>query len=509
MQFNEAIVVDRAIQSLSRNADTIYQRGGLLVHVIHEKSKLRGVVRPENAPQIAPLKQATLREELSRTAKFWKVKGAGTEHEELQQTRPPDFIVKAVEARNQWEGIPPLEGVIECPTLRPDGTVICEPGYDSTTGLLFQPTISFPAIPDSPTLDDAQRAIGALLEPIHDFPFVGDAHQAAWLSGLLTPFARYAFAGPAPLHFVDANTPGSGKTMLIDLIGIITTGSEMARSAYPENDAELRKTITTVAIGGVPQILFDNVGRTFGSASLDAALTSTVWRDRILGRSEEAVMPLLTNWYATANNCLLHADTSRRCCCIRLESPLEHPEERDGFQHPELLRWVRQERGRLAVAALTILRAFCVAGRPVQGLTPWGSFFGWSDLVRQSLVWSGAADPAETRIAFRTQADTETNALRSFIAALEAVDPDGMGMTVAEMLKSVDKPVEHLTPVLAALRTAIFEISPTRGTALPNPPQPWDEAAPRRSASDWRPRFVQQIREQYQTLVCATSWQDG
>ena len=58
--------------------------------------------------------------------------------------------------------------------------------------------------------------------------------------------------------------------------------------------------------------------------------------------------------------------------------------------HPDLLAWVRRERGRLLVAALTILYAFCRAGRPVpSGLKPWGSFEGWSGLVRAALVWAG------------------------------------------------------------------------------------------------------------------------
>jgi putative DNA primase/helicase len=54
------------------------------------------------------------------------------------------------------------------------------------------------------------------------------------------------------------------------------------------------------------------------------------------------------------------------------------------------------------IAALTILRAFHVAGRPVQmgpdgkPVTPLGSFEEWSNFIRGALIWLGVADPCDT-----------------------------------------------------------------------------------------------------------------
>jgi hypothetical protein len=83
--------------------------------------------------------------------------------------------------------------------------------------------------------------------------------------------------------------------------------------------------------------------------------------------------PLYMTWYATGNNVAIHADTARRVCHIRLESPDERPEERQDFRHPNLLGWVGQERPRLLCAALAILLAYCAAGRRWSGL---GEFRG-------------------------------------------------------------------------------------------------------------------------------------
>jgi len=58
-----------------------------------------------------------------------------------------------------------------------------------------------------------------------------------------------------------------------------------------------------------------------------------------------------------------------------------------------------------------VLRAYHVAGRPSQGLTPFGRFEGWSDWVRSALVWAGEDDPCATRGRFE-EIDPVTRRLR-------------------------------------------------------------------------------------------------
>src|SRR5262249_21875370 len=131
----------------------------------------------------------------------------------------------------------------------------------------------------------------------------------------------------------------------------------------------------------------------------------TAWKDRLLGGNRMAEAPMYITWYATGNNVALGADTARRVCHIRLESPDEHPEERKEFRHPDLVAWAGQNRPELLGAALTILRAQFAAGRPDQGLPAWGSFEGWSGVVRSAVVWVGLPDPGETRLILQAQSD--------------------------------------------------------------------------------------------------------
>lgn len=60
----------------------------------------------------------------------------------------------------KWSDIPILTGIVEGPMLRPDGSVLEEPGYDPHIGLLLDPGgIEFPALPKSPTREEALAAL--------------------------------------------------------------------------------------------------------------------------------------------------------------------------------------------------------------------------------------------------------------------------------------------------------------------------------------------------------------
>src|SRR5262249_3821214 len=185
----------------------------------------------------------------------------------------------------------------------------------------YEPLAVYPPVPRAPSPADALAARDVLYEIVDDFPFAADEDKAVWLAAVLTSLGRPAVDGPCPLFLFDANAPGTGKTMLVDTISLIVTGREMSRTAFPETDEELRKRITSVALAGDRLMLFDNIASTFGGPSLDAALTGTTWRDRILGRSEMTTeMPLYTVWHATGNNVALGGDICRRVVPCRLET---------------------------------------------------------------------------------------------------------------------------------------------------------------------------------------------
>lgn len=449
----EHAVIDQAVAALATAPD-VFQRANALTTVLRDPSAAKRIIRFAGSPRIAPLPIARLRELLTKVARWVKPKAAPNGLFDLVPAHPADWAVSGVAARGQWPGIRLIEAVTESPVLRPDGTILDRAGYDETTGLLYEPNAEFPPIDPRPTLDDARRAADELLSIVVDFPFAGDAHRAAWLAGLLTPIARFAIDGPCPMFLIDANTPGTGKSMLTDVIAMIASGREMTRTTYPDNDEEMRKRITSIALVGDRLMLLDNIAKTFGGSALDSALTARTWRDRLLSRSEmTGELPLFTVWYGTGNNVTLRGDVVRRIVWCRLESPEERPDQRQDFTINGLLAHVRENRPRLVAAALTLLRAHAVAGRPRGDLLPFGSFEAWSGVVRSAVHWTTGLDPCRTGEELRAS-DPEAIARAGLVAGWADL-PDGRsGLTAAAALKLVKE--DGATDRYATLREALM-----------------------------------------------------
>jgi hypothetical protein len=161
-------------------------------------------------------------------------------------------------------------------------------------------------------------------------------------------------------------------------------------------------------------------------------------------------------WCASGNNVILAADTARRVCHIRLESLLENPEDRSGFKYVDIRKHVRKNRPALLAASLTILRGYIAVGRPDQHLKPWGSFEGWSDLVRNSIVWCRLDDPGETRTELRLTSDSEAGSLRQMLVAFAHVDQDQHGLRTSDLLKIAnDRDQSYAADDVEMIREAI------------------------------------------------------
>lgn len=469
LRAREAEVNDEVAGELSR-LDEVYQRGGQLVCVI--EPPLRDV---SSAPRIYPLPLALLREKLTKVVRFVKVNKRGTEVD----AHPTDWCVRAVAARGSWPEVPVLRAVVEWPVLRPDGTILQEAGYDEATALLYLPQATFPPVPERPTGAQVTAALDALFDLVADFPFAGPEHRAAWLAGLLTPFARYAFDGPTPFFLVDANVRGAGKGLLCDVVATIATGRGAEATTQVTDEAEERKRITAFARSGTPFVLIDNISRPFGNGVLDAALTKTSWGERILGETNIPSLPLTIIWWGTGNNVSIrpHADTWRRILPIRLDSPHQNPETRTDFKHPDLLKHVLRERARYTHAALTLLRAFCAFGDSDDlQVPPWGSYPGWSGLVRRAVVWLGLEDPYKAHEALTQQADTTAAGLDGLVhgwremCELQQVQGCTTREALAWLAEDLEWKGEHSTHQLRfeRLLNAVLELCPPHGRPLPD-----------------------------------------
>ena len=469
---DEYKVNDAAAEALGNDPST-FQRGGMLVHIIRGvcQDDGDGIDRPKEQPRIAALPEALVRDRLTRVAKFQKVviKDGDVEYVD---THPPAHAIKAVAYREHWPAVRYLAGVTSTAVLRPDGSVLCKNGYDQATGIFADVGNLSVDVPESPTREQAQQAAAKLLDVVSDFPFENQAHRSGWLALVLTLLCRHAFRGPSPLFLVDANSPGSGKTLLLEIVSWLCFGRPLARMSNPTTDAEMEKRIAATAIRGDQLVLIDNVHGSIGTPSLDAAPTSTVWQSRLLGESKMLDLPLSVTWCATANNVTVNGDLFRRVVYVRLIARDENPEKRQGFRIPNLVEYVSRNRQELLQAALTIVSAYCRAGRPNQSLVPWGSFEGWSSLIRGSIVWCGLADPGENREKLTSDANSKLEALRRLLANWETIDHQGKGVTAGEIIHRVSE-VSHTTSgaeifSFPEARDAVREFAPGKDGAMPD-----------------------------------------
>lgn len=442
----------------------LYHRGGALVHVVveHDAAALPGrVTTAPGSARIRPLPPGQLPLRIADACQLTqeRVTDAGIEKVAVP---PPRWLVDGIFTRGDYShDVKRLEAIITAPTLRADGTIVQRAGYDDKTGLLHIPGDTFPSVPQRPTREDALKAAAELLEVVTDFEFIADADRGAWVALVLSQIGRQAIAGCVPLFGITATTRGSGKSLLADAASVIAFGRPAARKPYSPDDDEQRKAITATAMEALPAVLLDNVDRVLGGASLDAALTALTWSDRVLGSSKTTGdLPLRTVWAATGNNLRFGSDLARRVLPIRLAATVENPEERTDFTHPDLLAWVQQNRPRLAVAALTVLRAYFVADRPQQPDGTWGSFDAWSALVRGAIVWAGLADPLATRETAKAD-DTSGAIVRGLIGGLLELDEHGDGLTVREVVSLLDD--TDNADRYPAMREAVAEVATFRG----------------------------------------------
>jgi len=355
---------------------------------------------------VRAISDAALRGIMARSANYVREvsRGRGRKrYTEQVPVYPPGEIVHDVGSLGTWP-FPPLDAITRSPGVRPDGTLLLEPGYDPATRLYYHvdEACVLPPVPEAPSPADVAAALELIWDVFCDFPFVDQASRANTLALLLTPIVRPAIGGPVLLATIDAPMAGTGKSLLADVVSLIATGSPAETLGYPKDEEEMRKKITSALRKGATLIAFDNVVHPIESAELARALTSRQWSDRELGGNEMVTYTQCATWVATGNNIRLGGDMARRCYRIHLDAQTSEPESRKDFKHPRLLAHVGDTRGRLLWGSLVLVRYYySLRERPAVTWPRVGSFEAWCDTLGGILAAAGVEgfmeNLAETR----------------------------------------------------------------------------------------------------------------
>jgi putative DNA primase/helicase len=406
----------RSALALIEAGHAIYQRGGALVRpVVDDVVGAHG--KPTNIARLVVVEGDYLTDCLCRSATFEKF---DRRMDGMRRINPPPHLARTIISRQGEWPFRRVVGVVTTPTLRPDGSVLVEAGYDAATRLLLVEPPEMPELPPEPTRDDALQSLARLLALLTEFPFVSDASRSVGLSALITPVVRAAFT-VAPMHVMRAPTPGSGKSFLLDVAAAIAIGRPMPVMAAGRTEEETEKRLGAALLSGQPLISIDNVNGDLGGDALNQIVERPVVDIRVLGKSERVSVEARSTLFATGNNIRLVGDMTRRVIVATLDANIERPESRQFAGNP--VKAVLADRGRYVADALIVCRAYIVAGRPSPA-SPLGSFEGWSDLVRSALMWLGAGDPVETMASAREN-DPVNLSLRAVFGSLK--DAVGLG----------------------------------------------------------------------------------
>ncbi len=389
-------VVDEAEAALLPHAERlgVFQRGGELVRVarLAAAKKNGGLRRPEGSVILEPLQPLALTEIFERLAVFQRYNRRGDAY---QTDCPPRLAATYLGRTGAWK-LSILAGTIFAPLMRSDGTILSRQGFDETTGLYLVSDEEWFATPERPTRQDAIDALEALRAPFVEFPFVEKSDESVHLTAILTGIQRRVLEA-TPLIAYSAPTQRSGKSILAESVATIATGKPAAATGTSPEREEIRKAVTSSLREGHAVVNLDNVVDVLDSPDLARAITQSEYMDRLLGENRMLRLPTNVLWTATGNNLTFRGDLSSRTLLCRIDPKTERPEERE-FNVRNLPAYIVENRRRLVVAALTILRAHHLAGRPhPENMKQWGGFEDWSASIRAPLVWAGATDPYETR----------------------------------------------------------------------------------------------------------------
>lgn len=274
--------------------------------------------------------------------------------------------------------LPELVGRRATPLLRPDGSVWGEPGYDAVCKMWCDGW----GDPGARALDreGAAAACARLLGFVWADQWESGDDAFAWLAHTLTVAARPAVGGPVPVWVYSAPAPGSGKTALACVAGVIGGRCGDITSGAVRDDQELALRLDAHAMR--PAVVLDNMRGALRSETLEGAVTGGVLTVRRLyiGNARAPWRCVLS---VTSNGASIGHDWARRVLPVRLSSR-KLPAARD---------IIEEARGRddLTADAVGIVAGYLRSG-VVSDVTPLLGFVEWARIVAGAIRWAMGVD---------------------------------------------------------------------------------------------------------------------
>jgi hypothetical protein len=427
------IATDATQSALIAARCPIFYRGGFIVEPVWRWEKTSKPNRDTLITSFVTLSTARLSYIVAKHAAIYQ--RYAEREKKWVPTNPPTDVMEQLLGLRYWD-FPTVRGIVNSPTMRPDGTILDKPGYDPATQLWYQQSSDFelPPIPDRPTKEEAESALKLLEDLISGFPFKDNSSsKAVALAAMMTPVLRGAFEF-VPLFLFLAPESGTGKTYLIIVISTIATGRMPMAVIGCVNSEEMDKRLAAAAFEAMPILSLNNLSFDLESDILNTMITEGVIGIRPFGRNDVLVPCDCrgTTVYANGNNIRVVGDLVRRTLTANLDAKMAQPETRT-FDFDPIER-VKADRGKYLAAIFTIARAYIADGCREVNAAALAGFDGWSRMVRYPLIWLGQPDPVDSMKTTR-QLDPNRDDLRQRLEILSKLFGADTEFTAADVEK--------------------------------------------------------------------------
>lgn len=386
--------------------------------------------------------------EIARCVRFKRyVQLTNTEKE----INTPEWAVTHMKGGGHYV-FPYIDRIVNVPVFSPEGALMTTPGYHPSIQMYLDPAVTYEKLPKDITEEWVEWARGFLFEALRDFPFSdafdaveplpvrdgtedengyplptagrGTSSYAHTVAMILQPFVRNMIVGPCPAYFIDKSAPGTGAGLLMDVLTYIFMGTSAPVQTLqkgPHVEDEFRKRVTSMLRSRTDVVFFDNINFDVDSGTLAAALTAGIWRDRILGRTEDGEFPIRCVWTLAGNNVGFSRELMRRLVPIRMDAATPDPAADrpvSFYTHYPLDEWLQYNRISLVLACHVLVANWVQRGRVPYTDNALQSFSSWSNVLGGILRDAGIPGFLSSLPAFNDAKNEDTFTGENMIAAL-------------------------------------------------------------------------------------------
>lgn len=351
------------------NQESVYLSGGVLARWRDSKEGMQ-TVTPDNLGSLLGL---------GFSFRIKKFSPLGEEIDEFMSQCPQD-IRTAILGTEYFQDIREVDAVLDRPVVLADGTVTgTKPGYDKKTRFLFYRAEQIEEV----SLEEAYKAI---YDVFSEFP---EQAIPGALALIFTELMRPCLP-TAPMIFVNAPTPGSGKSLMARCCLSIVNSVKISALTQPDKEDEFDKQVKG-QIEKYPgkTIFFDDFEGIIEYQILKTVMTEPDSIEfRILGTNR--LFKAKTNFSVvmTGNNAWLTEELERRSIKVEIDTGLEHPTMRNTKRNSDQLRnHIEENRSHLRACAIKMLVDGLVNATEKHTTRVMGSFETWAETVAKSVVF--------------------------------------------------------------------------------------------------------------------------